>query len=76
MIKNYSRSIAVFVPLTGAKPARRLIVANSQQNDSKNIMDRGDQMIQSVLSAVEEEPELTQNDSASKWGIAAGMVNS
>lgn len=39
-------------------------------------MDRDDQMILSVLSAVEEEPELTQKDLASRLGVAVGMVNS
>lgn len=39
-------------------------------------MDRDDQMILSVLSAVEEEPDLTQKDLALRLGVAVGMVNS
>jgi DNA-binding MarR family transcriptional regulator len=51
-------------------------MSNSNDNDQKSIMDRDDQMILSVLSAVEEEPDLTQKDLASRLGVAVGMVNS
>lgn len=51
-------------------------MSDSNDNDQKSVMDRDDQMILSVLSAVEEEPELTQKDLASRLGVAVGMVNS
>lgn len=49
---------------------------DSSQNETKSVMDRDDQMILSVLSAVEDEPELTQKDLAVRMGVAVGMVNS
>lgn len=48
----------------------------TNQSELKGVMDREDQMILSVLSAVEEEPELTQKDLAVRLGVAVGMVNS
>lgn len=39
-------------------------------------MDRDEQMILSLLTALEDEPETTQKDLATQMGVAVGMVNS
>lgn len=46
------------------------------QKDSKNVMDRDEQIILSLLNAIDEEPDVTQKDLATRLGVAVGMVNS
>ena len=43
---------------------------------SSEHMDRDEQIILSLLNAIEEEPNTTQKDLATRLGVAVGMVNS
>lgn len=49
-------------------------IPNSPDDDS--FMDRDEQMILNLLSAIEEEPNTTQKDLATRLGVAVGVVNS
>ncbi|MFH1740033.1 MAG: winged helix-turn-helix transcriptional regulator [bacterium] len=44
--------------------------------DPNGVMDRDEQMILSLLTAIADEPDTTQKDLATQLGIAVGMVNS
>lgn len=50
--------------------------ADQEQNESIVLMDRDEQMVLSLLTAIEEEPETTQKDLSTQLGVAVGMVNS
>ncbi|MBI1387277.1 MAG: winged helix-turn-helix transcriptional regulator [bacterium] len=72
-------------PLTGAKPAsnpallphKKTTVNKENQNDKDNtVMDRDDQMILTLLKAIDESPDTTQKDLATRLGVAVGLVNS
>lgn len=46
------------------------------KNEENGIMDRDNQMILSLLTALEGDPNLTQKDLATRYGVAVGLVNS
>ena len=49
---------------------------NEVKNSENGIMDRDNQMILSLLTALEDDPNLTQKDLATRFGVAVGLVNS
>ncbi|RJP27536.1 MAG: winged helix-turn-helix transcriptional regulator [Candidatus Omnitrophota bacterium] len=50
---------------------------NENLNNQENgVMDRDDQMILSLLTAITDEPETTQKDLSTRLGVAVGLVNS
>ncbi|MBD3267798.1 winged helix-turn-helix transcriptional regulator [bacterium] len=51
---------------------------HSQKNTENPVvvMDRDEQMVLSLLTAIEEEPETTQKDLSTQLGVAVGLVNS
>ncbi len=46
------------------------------ENQENGVMDRDDQMILSLLTAIEDQPETTQKDLSTRLGVAVGLVNS
>ncbi len=52
-------------------------INQSEQTHEENVvMDRDDQMILSLLTAIDEEPNTTQKDLSTQMGVAVGMINS
>jgi len=47
-----------------------------QTNEENMVMDRDDQMILSLLTAIDDEPDTTQKDLSTQMGVAVGMINS
>ena len=50
--------------------------AASHSKDDDSFMDRDEQMILNLLSVIEDEPNTTQKDLATRLGVAVGVVNS
>jgi DNA-binding MarR family transcriptional regulator len=48
----------------------------SMNKDPNSMMDRDNQLILTLLTALEDDPTLTQKDLATRLGVAVGMVNS
>jgi DNA-binding MarR family transcriptional regulator len=48
----------------------------SMSKDPNSMMDRDNQLILTLLTALEDDPTLTQKDLATRLGVAVGMVNS
>ena len=51
-------------------------MAIEKKKDENGVMDRDEQMILSLLTAIESEPNITQQGLATQLGVAVGLVNS
>ncbi len=51
-------------------------MAIEKNKDENGVMDRDEQMILSLLTAIESEPNITQQGLATQLGVAVGLVNS
>jgi len=49
---------------------------NEQTSTENAVMDRDDQLILSLLTAIDDEPNTTQKDLSTHLGVAVGLVNS
>lgn len=50
--------------------------STESSNEETVVMDRDDQMILSLLTAIDDEPDTTQKDLSTQMGVAVGMINS